>query len=481
MKKLGKNLKKRNKTERRMSKIIATLGPALYEQKSLIKLMQLGVNIIRLNMSHGNAQWLRESISLIKDCREKTGLAVAILLDTQGPELRMGNLEKPIYLKKNQKFILSHSSNSKTKAYIEFNDPYLWKAVKKGDKLSLDSGLVILEVEKSHKSHIHVKALNAGWIRSRCHLNTPGLISKTPAITEKDYQDITLGVKLGIDFIALSFVSQASQIQELRDFLKRKKSDVKIIAKIENQVAVDNMFEIMDASDGIMVARGDLGIETPYFELPIVQRKLVKHSVRRGIPVIVATQLLESMMEHPMPTRAEITDVANATYEQADALMLSGETSIGKYPLRCVEVMDQIIRRTEQSGGAQFAKERHLTNSRAILAQSAVSLATKLKAKAILVMTRHGRSVRQAASFRPHRIPIFAFTDHEKTHYQHGLLRGVFSYQLKFKKNFNHNVDEAVKRLKNDKILKKGDRIVVFGDMDLEGELIKSATWRTVK
>src|SRR5881409_4504024 len=243
---------------------------------------------------------------------------------------------------------------------------------------------------------------------SRRHINLPRVHVNLPPLTKKDIADVALGAQLGVDFVALSFVREKSDIEQLRQLLSRKKSSAQIVAKIEDQLAVRSIEKMIESADVIMVARGDLGIECPMEELPIIQRRIVKKCLHFGKPVIVATHMLESMIENPVPTRAEVTDVANAVFEQADAIMLSGETTVGKYPIKCIEVFDRIARRTERSGGANYFEQAQLTTARQKLVKSAVVLANELKAEAILVITRHGHMARHTAWMRPRHSQIYA-------------------------------------------------------------------------
>jgi pyruvate kinase len=301
-----------------------------------------------------------------------------------------------------------------------------------------------------------------------------------PSITDKDRSDISLGMKLGVDLIALSFVRERKDVVELREILKAANSDAKIVSKIEDQQAVQNLFDLIDASDAIMVARGDLGIECPYEELPIIQRRAVKACIRYGKPVIVATHMLESMIENPMPTRAEVTDVANAVFEQADAIMLSGETTVGKYPLECVEVLNRIARRIERSGGAGYAEAAELRDERQKVVRAAVVMANELKAKGILVFTRHGHMARFTSWLRPAMSPIFGFTNSESVRNQLNLLWGVAPFLIEFSDDPETTILRAEKLLRDQQFLSKGDQIVIISDILARDKLINAVQMRLV-
>jgi pyruvate kinase len=292
---------------------------------------------------------------------------------------------------------------------------------------------------------------------------------------------VAFGAKLGVDFVALSFVREKSDIEELRDLLAKKKSKALIVAKIEDQSAVQSIEEIIKAADAIMVARGDLGIEIPMEELPIIQRRIVKVSIRLSKPVVVATHMLESMIMNPLPTRAEITDVANAVFEQADAIMLSGETSVGRYPVECVQVLNRVALRIERSGGAGYAKSAILEDTRQKTVASAVVLANSLRRAKIIVFTRHGTMARNVSNLRPEHAPIFAFTPSEDIRRQLSILWGVYPVGIKFTKDPNATIEGAEKFLRNHKLTSSGDQLVIISDILAEGSRFDCVQLRTAK
>ena len=325
------------------------------------------------------------------------------------------------------------------------------------------------------------EVLTEGELGSRRHINLPGIKISMPSITEKDRRDIGLGISLGVDLIALSFVRERKDVEELRDILKSLDAEIKIVSKIEDQQAVQNLYDLIDASDGIMVARGDLGIECPYEELPIIQRRTVKACIRYGKPVIVATHMLESMIENPMPTRAEVTDVANAVFEQTDAIMLSGETTVGKYPLECVEVLNRIAERIERSGGAGYAEHAELKDERQKVVRSAVVMANELKAKGILVFTRHGYMAQFTSWLRPGASPIFAFTNSERVRNQLNLLWGVAPFVIEFSDDPETTILRAEGHLREQGLLAKGDQVVIISDILARDKLINAVQMRLVE
>jgi pyruvate kinase len=302
-----------------------------------------------------------------------------------------------------------------------------------------------------------------------------------PPLTKKDIADVELGAELGVDFVALSFVREESDLEELRHLLADKKSTARIVAKIEDQSAVQLIDELIKGADAIMIARGDLGIECPMEELPIIQRRIVKMCLRLGKPVIVATQMLESMILNPMPTRAEITDVANAVFEQADAIMLSGETSVGRYPVECVQILDRVAIRIERSGGAGYAKSAALEDMRQKTVASAVVLANSLRRAKIVVFTRHGTMARYVSNLRPEHAPIFAFTPSEEVRRQLSISWGVHPARIAFTKDPNATIDRAEEFLRKNKLAASSDQLVIISDILAEGARFDCVQLRTVK
>ena len=430
----------------------------------LTGLMHAGVDVFRLNMSHARADWVRQIVPKIRTLAMEVGRHVAILLDTQGPGIRTGDLPAKLPLAVGDRFVFTcrgepvpEGVKGTTVAYDGFAGD-----VQVGRILVVDNGEFKMRVLAKTESRVECEVLTDGEFGSRRHINLPGVRVSLPALTEKDRVDIALALEVQVDFIALSFVRDPEDIEQLRSLLPVGSAAPRIVAKIEHQFAVDHFEAIALAADVIMVARGDLGIECPYEELPIIQRRIVKVCQRLGRPVIVATQMLESMIGNPTPTRAEITDVANAVFEQADAIMLSGETTVGKYPLSCIEVMDTIARRIERSGGAGYEASADLTEARQKLVKRVVDLADDLRAAAILVFTRSGRTARNAAWMRPKICQIHAFTGSETVARSLALCRAVTAHVQPFE-GVKTEIAEgtAIRTLVTQGVVRKGDTVVI--------------------
>jgi pyruvate kinase len=466
----------------RKTKIICTLGPATEKPEVLRQLIQKGSDVFRLNMSHASHDWVRKIVPHIRTLAEKAGRAVALLLDTQGPAIRTGDLKTNLHLKPGD--ILEFTvpgAKSKERYSVEVNYRGFAKDVTVGNTILVDNGLIKLLVLDTGRNRVRCKVLTRAILGSRRHINLPGVHVNLPSLTRKDLADVSLGVEMGADFIGLSFVREKSDIERLRKLLSRKKSKAQIVAKIEDQLAVRSIDKMIESTDVIMVARGDLGIECPMEDLPIIQRRIVKNCLRLGKPVVVATQLLESMISNPLPTRAEITDVANAVFEQADALMLSGETTIGRYPVECVEVLRRVAVRIERSGGAGYAENAQLENTRQKMVASAVALANSLRDSKLVVFTLQGRMSRYASNLRPQRAPIFAFTPSEEVYRQLALYWGTFPACIEFAGGPDRTMAAAEKFLRKNKWAGPGDRLVIVSDVRMGRALVDSVQLRVVK
>lgn len=466
----------------RNTKIICTIGPSTESPEMLEKMIQGGMNVARLNMSHATHEWTRDIFQRVRTASEKVGIPCAIMMDTQGPSIRTGDLAIPMNLMPGDIFEFTvKGAQSEEEKSVDVNYPNLIKDIHEGDTVLVDNGVIRLRVlEKLHR-RMRCEVLTEGELGSRRHINLPGVKVSMPSITDKDRRDITLGMELGIDIIALSFVRERKDIKELREMLVAGKSDAKIVAKIEDQQAVVNLNDLIDEADAIMVARGDLGIECPYEELPIIQRRTVKACIRKGKPVIVATHMLESMIENPMPTRAEVTDVANAVFEQADCVMLSGETTVGKYPLECLEVLDRIAQRIERSGGANYAGDVQLTEERQKIVRSAVVMANELKAKGMLVFTRYGHMAEYTSWLRPNHSRIFAFTNSEQVRNQLNLRWGVMPHVIQFSDDPEVTIMRAKDALLERGFLSKGDQVVIISDILARDKVINAVQMRIVE
>ncbi|HYJ06128.1 MAG TPA: pyruvate kinase [Chthoniobacterales bacterium] len=450
----------------RRTKIICTLGPATEGSETLRGLLNAGADIFRLNMSHARHEWVREIVPRIRQIAAEIPRPVAILLDTQGPAIRTGELKSNLELKPGDILEFTvRGAKSEEKYSVDVNYEGLVDDISVGDVVLVDNGVMRLLVLGKKRNRIRSKVLTPGMLGSRRHINLPGVRVNLPPLTQKDLEDIALGVALKVDFVALSFARKKSDLQELRRVLKKAKSNARIVAKIEDQSAVRQIDEMIDEADVVMIARGDLGIECPMEELPIIQRKIVKRCLRVGKPVIVATHMLESMIENPVPTRAEITDVANAVFEQADAIMLSGETSTGRYPVECVKVFDRVARRIERSGGAGYADNPILEDARQKTCAAAVVLANSLPRANLVVFTHHGTMARYVSNLRPENAPIFAFTSNEEVFRQIVISWGTHPVMLRFDDDPNVTIESAIKYLSDKKLTDPGDNLIVLSDM----------------
>ena len=466
----------------RKTKIIATLGPATDSPEMLGRMIDGGMNIARLNMSHAPHDWVRRVVKDIREAAAARKVSVGILMDTQGPAIRTGDLKTALDLKPGEKFTFTiRGEKSEEQSSVDVNYENFINDISVGDTVLLDNGEIQMKVLKKFANKIECEVLTPGKLGSRRHINLPGVRVSLPALTGKDLQDVALGLELGVDYIALSFVREAKDIRQLKAVIANSKHKPLIVAKIEDQQAVTNLKEIIQESDALMIARGDLGIEVPYEELPIIQRRAVKYCLRIGKPVIVATHMLESMIDNPIPTRAEVTDVANAVYEQADAIMLSGETTVGKYPLKCLEVMNRVAERIEHSGGANFQEHAELTNQRQKLVKSAVVMADELRAAAILVFTLSGTSARYAAWMRPSHSPIYAVCDTQPIADSLALNWGVHAVVIPFNhENREKTISYSIAQLIERKLLKKGDTTVVISSIEVDGHTVKAVQMREV-
>src|SRR5438067_2712613 len=428
--------------------------------------MQEGADVFRLNMSHATHPWVREIVPRIRKIAAGLSRPVAILLDTQGPAIRTGELKTNLQLKPGDILELTvRGATSEEKYSVDVNYDGLVNDISVGDIVLIDNGVMRLLVLAKKKNRIRCKVLTPGVLGSRRHINLPGVRVNLPPLTQKDLDDVALGAQIGMDFVALSFARQKSDLEELRALVEKLGSTAQIVAKIEDQSAVRSIDEMIDAADAVMIARGDLGIECPMEELPIIQRRIVKRCLRMGKPVIVATHMLESMIENPVPTRAEITDVANAVFEQADAIMLSGETSTGRYPVECVQVFDRVARRIERSGGAGYGKDAILEDARQKTCASAVVLANSLPRANLVVFTHHGTMARYVSNLRPENAPIFAFTSNEEVFRQIVIRWGTHPVMLEFAQDPNVTIESAIKYLRREKLTTRGDNLIVLTDL----------------
>lgn len=454
----------------RKTKIVCTLGPATESPEMLARLIAAGANVFRLNMSHATHEWVRTMVPRIREVARQTSANIAIMMDTQGPAIRTGDVATSLNLHPGDKVEFTvRGAQSEEQYSVDVNYDGLIDDIHEGDVVLVDNGNLHMKVLAKKENRIHCEVLTQGVLGSRRHINLPGVKVNLPPMTEKDLKDIAVGVELEVDYFALSFCREKSDVDAMRAELRRLGSDAHIIAKIEDQHAVKFVKEIISAADAVMVARGDLGVECPMEELPIIQRRIVKNCLQVGKPVIVATHMLESMITNPLPTRAEITDVANAVYEQADAIMLSGETSVGKYPVQCVETFDRVARRIERSGGAGFAREAIVEGPRQKTVAAAVSLANNFPQAKMVVFTFHGTMALYVSHLRPLHAPIFAFTPDERVCRRLALLYGVQAQRMGFVPEPDANVFAAEAALLLKGLAEPGDHLVVVTDI-LEGD-----------
>lgn len=453
----------------RKTKIICTLGPATDSPEVLHEMIAAGANVFRLNMSHATHEWVREIVPRIRAIARELGVMVGILMDTQGPAIRTGDLSAKLELKAGDIFEFTvRGERSEELHSVDVNYDGLIDDISVGDVVLVDNGVIHMKVLAKEGNKIRCQVLTAGTMGSRRHINLPGVKVNLPPLTEKDLADVALGAEMGVDFVALSFCREPSDVLALRKVLRQWDSTARIVAKIEDQLAVKNLNEIIQTSDVVMVARGDLGIECSMEELPIIQRRIVKRCLQRGVPVIVATHMLESMITNPVPTRAEITDVANAVYEQADSVMLSGETTVGKYPVECVRVLDKVARRIERSGGANFADEAVLEDDRQKTVRSAVTLSNSLPDAKLVVFTRRGTMADYVSGLRP-QSPVHAFSPTFEICRKLTLNWGVSAHYLSFDPNPNRTIGSAINYLVEKQLAALGDHLVIVSDM-LAGE-----------
>lgn len=449
----------------RKTKIVCTIGPASEDVQVLKELLRSGMNVARLNFSHGTHEEHGRRIKNIKIASQEINIPVAIMLDTKGPEIRIGLLEKGhVQLVEGDKITLTTQEILGTKEKIFVNYPGLPRDVLPGDSLLLDDGLIALRALEINGEEIQCIVENGGELSDRKKLNLPGVQVNLPGLTDKDLADLAFGVRAGIDFVAASFIRSAADVLAIRKVLEDLQAQVDIISKIENQQGVNNLEEIIRVSDGIMVARGDLGVEIPAEEVPLVQKQLIEKCNLAGKPVITATQMLDSMMRNPRPTRAEASDVANAILDGSDAIMLSGETATGKYPLDAVKTMARIAQRIEDSlDWVELMRKRAAsvggTTTEAI-SYATCATALSLEASAIISATKSGSTARMVSKYRPH-APIVATTPSEATFRKLLLVWGVYPLLAGESKTTDLLFEKSVNTAMQAGYIKNGDLVVI--------------------
>ena len=459
-----------NKENLRKTRIVCTIGPASESEEMLTKLSNAGLNVTRINFSHGGYEENATKIATIKKVREALNKPIPLMLDTKGPEIRTGKQEsgdEKVVIEEGQKFTFLYDDviGDATKTSISYKG--LSEDVKPGSTILVDDGAIEFRVDKIVGKDVECTALNTGKLGSRKTVNVPGLVLNLPALSEKDINDITNGVKAGFDCIAASFVRRKSDVEAIRELLRKNGGEhIKIISKIESQEGIDNFEEILEASDGIMVARGDMAVEVPFEQVPVIQKRFIKRCNEVGKPVITATQMLESMSTNPRATRAEVSDVANAVYDRTGAIMLSGESAMGKHPDLCVKTMDKISNAVESDINYWKRFENKTLNMarediKKHVAYIATATAKNLNADAIVVYTNTGDSARNLAGMGPE-CPILAITDNKNTYYQLGLSWNVFPILVEGKATIDETIETGIEKLKEN-ILEKGDIVVISG------------------
>lgn len=465
----------------RKTKILCTIGPRTASFELLEQLAQDGMNIARLNMSHGTLDWHATIIKHIKRLNRKRGSSIAILLDTKGPEVRTGDVSPDIQLRKGDFLSLTVRRQAVLEAHcVEVSYDGFINDVAAGDIVLVDGGMLSLRVVTIRDKDIICESLDDGVLTSRRHINIRGKSADLPSITEKDWQDIRFGIEQGIDFIALSFVKGAKAIAELRQHLHAAGAKIDIIAKIESADAVAHLSEIIEVADGVMIARGDLGAELPYEEVPLLQEEIIVQCRAMGKPVIVATHMLESMIVNPTPTRAEVTDITQAVLQGADATMLSGETATGKHPLKALEVMNTVALRIERKMSANPKIEvPPSSNSKSEIARSAAILSNNLMAAAIFVFTRRGLMAVMVSRCRP-RSPIYAFTNTSHVRRRLGIYWGIQPILVKFSKDPEVTIQRAIEQVQHKGFMLPGSRIIVVSDILVDGKFVETVQVRVI-
>ena len=456
----------------RKTKIVCTLGPATDDENVLRQLMLEGMSVARMNFSHGSHEEQKKRLDMVKKLRKELGLPVAALLDTKGPEIRIGDIEGgKVELKKGQTFVLTTEDIVGNAEIVSITYKQLYKDVKPGDSILIDDGLIGMEVQKIDGEEIVCQVKNGGFISNHTGVNVPGVELKMPFVSQKDYEDIVFAAEQDYDFIAASFTRTADDILEIRKILEEKGGQyIHIIAKIENMQGVENCEEILRVADGIMIARGDMGVEIPLEEVPIIQKKLIRMALKASKPVITATQMLDSMIKNPRPTRAETSDVANAIYQGTGAIMLSGETAAGAYPVEAVRTMARIAERTEKDidysrefKPRRLAERPDVTNA---ISHATCTTAMDLNAAAIVAVTKSGRTVGRIAKYRPS-CPIIGCATHSRVCRQLSLMWGVIPVEMQEEETADDLFDHAVKLSEDKKLISRGDLVVITAGVPL--------------
>lgn len=465
-------MSKSKKTHFHKTKIIATYGPACSDENMLVKMIELGVDVFRFNFSHGEHAVHQEGFRKIKELNIKNKTKIAILSDIQGPKIRVGEVAGgQVMLNQGSRIVATSVKQVSTaeKFYISYER--LAQDLKINEVILIDDGKLRLKVvDKLNEEELLLEVIEGGMMNSKKGVNMPDTNTTVPSITEKDYRDIAFAIENRTNWLALSFVRKAEDVLALKEILGEKNAYIKVIAKIEKPEAVKNIDSIIDAADGIMIARGDLAIEIPMEMVPLVQKKIIQKCNEKGKPVVIATQMMESMTERSSPTRAEITDVANGVLDGADALMLSGETSVGKYPDKVIETMSKIIQNVEDETNLYNKSREAMAGSLDFIpdavCHNAVTLAQELKATAILSMTRSGYTAFKISSFRP-KANVYIFTDNKPLLYSFSLVWGVRGFYYEGFEGTDQTINDVIEILKREGLVKPGEIVINTASMPL--------------
>jgi pyruvate kinase len=459
----------------RRTKIVCTLGPASSDSKTIRRLIEAGMDVARMNFSHGTHEEHQERVQRVREAAREAGRMVSILQDLQGPKIRVGKMKgDSVMLQEGQELTITTDpieEGTSERIYVDYET--LPQDADVGGRILIDDGLLELEVTEVRDSELRTTVIEGGVLRSRKGVNLPNIRTSTPSLTEKDLKDLEFGLELDVDLIALSFVRRRADVEELTRRIDEAGKNIGVIAKIEKPEAVRNIDDILEAVDGIMVARGDLGIEMPMEEVPSTQKDLISKGMSTARPVITATQMLESMVENPRPTRAEASDVANAVLDGSDAVMLSAETAVGDHPVRVVKAMDQIIRKAE----AHWQEHRpslamtpgRLEQSESVtesVSYTACRLAEQVGADAVCCLTNSGATARSIARHRPS-MPIYAFTDDERVVEQLGILWGTKAFHIPFQQDTDQGIARVHSVLRDQGLVDRGDLVVLTVGMPL--------------
>ncbi len=454
------------------TKILATLGPSSHEKETLRKMVHAGMNVARLNFSHGTAEDHREVIGSLRELSKEMNEAIGVLADLQGPKLRIGTIrDEPVHYEEGDTFVLTTEEIEGDRDRIHINFKEFPQDVNPGEQVLLDDGKIVTEVLETDKaSEVKVKVLHSGDLRSKKGVNLPNTELSLPCLTEKDRADLELALECDVDWVGLSFVRSARDIIELKHIIRDHKKDVRVVAKIEKPEAIDDIDDILKEADGLMVARGDLGVEIPMQNVPLIQKMLIQKSISAAKPVIVATQMMESMIENISPSRAEVNDVANAVLDGTDAVMLSAETSVGKHPVRVIETMSKIAMEVEaydriyyHESPPEYNEERFISDS---ICYNAARLAKRVDAAAIVTMTHSGYTAFKICSQRP-KADVFVFTGNERIMSMLNLLWGVRCFFYDKFVSTDHTIDDIKYILRKSGMVEENDLVINLASMPI--------------